>query len=317
MTEQAVQLRYDGPALAGHAMNVDHLGPALLAMMVVCREAAVVVNGGRTSVNVFVKSDFEHGCFQINFEVIQTLLDAAAPLLKEPRLATAKEILEWLGFVVGDAVTVGGLIAYLRKRRARKIESVRNVDSNNVELRFEGDSNTVVINHNVYHMSENAKIIKGIKRIVSPTELDGVDVVEFSEGPDSGKREVITKEEARYILDTDLPESGIEPQIIEARLRIYSPVFDVSAEKWRFKFGRQTITADISGTSIAADAFARGHINIGDSWKVRLEIVERRTQAGNFVNDYRVLEVVGFDPGPMQEAMELLPPRPTSGDEPA
>ncbi len=311
MSEQAVQLTYDGPALTGHTMNVEQLAPAMLAMATVCQEATALVNQDKTSVNVFVKSDFEHGCFEINFEVVQTVLDAVAPLIQDPRVATAKEILEWLGFLVGPPAASIGLIAYLRKRRARNVQSAQPADQNNVEVRFEGDSNTVIINNHVYQMSDNAKIVNGIKQIVRPTELEGIDSVEFSESADSKEREVVSKKDARYILDTELPEEGIEPQIIEARLRIYSPVFDSAAGKWRFRFGRQTITADISETSMAENVLARGRINVGDSWKVQLEITERKTPTGNFVNDYKILRVLDFNEGAEQGRLPLDPPEGT------
>ena len=87
-----------------------------------------------------------------------------------------------------------------------------------------------------------------------------------------------------------------DPQVVTAHLRVYSPVFDANAEKWRFSYGDQRIYADISETSIAEDALARGGAFTYDIYKVRMSITEYLTPNGNFRNEYKILEVLEYDP---------------------
>ncbi len=66
LSSQAFQVAYDGED-GGHSMDVEQLGPALQAFGKLIREANAQLNGKKATVRVFVVSDFEHRCFNINF----------------------------------------------------------------------------------------------------------------------------------------------------------------------------------------------------------------------------------------------------------
>ena len=73
-------------------------------------------------------------------------------------------------------------------------------------------------------MSESPKIIKALKQVVNPAAEDGVNSVEFRETPGTADQRIfITKEDAQTILATEPETVEIEPQIIEARLRMMHP----------------------------------------------------------------------------------------------
>jgi hypothetical protein len=48
-------------------------------------------------IRVLVTSDFEHKCFNINFEVVQNILQQISTLLKSEDLKNARDILAALG----------------------------------------------------------------------------------------------------------------------------------------------------------------------------------------------------------------------------
>ena len=75
------QVAYEGPG-DGHAMDVQSLAPALLGFSDIIREANAALNGGRAAVNLRVVSDFEHKCFNINFDLIMTFYDQVKAYLK-------------------------------------------------------------------------------------------------------------------------------------------------------------------------------------------------------------------------------------------
>jgi hypothetical protein len=104
MSRQSFQVAYDGDSDT-HSMDVQGLAPALLAFGRLVREANSELNGRRATVKVLVKSDFEHKCFNINFEVIQNILDMIAGLLQSEEIKTARQILIDLGIIGGG----GGL----------------------------------------------------------------------------------------------------------------------------------------------------------------------------------------------------------------
>ncbi len=69
MSSEEFAIAYDGPALASHTMDVQTLGPALVAIGHLCEEANRVINGSDfAAATVRVKSTGE-GCFDIALEM--------------------------------------------------------------------------------------------------------------------------------------------------------------------------------------------------------------------------------------------------------
>ena len=148
-------------------------------------------------------------------------------------------------------------------------------------------------------LSTNQKILTAAKKIIDPTQSAGVDYVEFRDNGEPISR--INKDEAREIMEgIELERGGIPPQVIQARLTTHRPALDTSTRKWSFWHGERSISVDISETSIAKNALARGFVSPGDTYLVDLEITERLTSAGNYVNEYKALNVLDFRAGMVQ-----------------
>ncbi len=113
MSSDQIRLRYDGPALANHSIDVDDLAPALLALGDLCKLTNKKFNGDRTSVKVVVNADLEQNCFELYLELLQTLTEQAKSIIKDDDIASAKEILEWLGIIAAGPL---GLFAVLKIR---------------------------------------------------------------------------------------------------------------------------------------------------------------------------------------------------------
>lgn len=73
MSRKEFSVAYSGKAREeDHSIDVESLAPALLAFGKLIREANSEANGKSATSKVFVISDFEHKCFNINFEVVLT-----------------------------------------------------------------------------------------------------------------------------------------------------------------------------------------------------------------------------------------------------
>ena len=70
-------IRYDGPALTEHEIDVQELAPALLALADMIQLANRKFNGDATSMRVTVKADIEQRCFQLHIHIFQSLLQHA------------------------------------------------------------------------------------------------------------------------------------------------------------------------------------------------------------------------------------------------
>jgi hypothetical protein len=169
VSKHEFSIAYDGEALADagdHSIDVQTLAPALLAIGRLIREANTEFNGKRSTAKVLVLSDFEHKCFNINFEVVLGLYEQIKNLLSVEHVKTAKEVLEWLG-LLGFPVSVTGVLSYLGYlkwkdgRKVAEVTPLRDADrAGFVEVRVEGDGNAVHVHNHVYKLSENARALR-------------------------------------------------------------------------------------------------------------------------------------------------------------
>ncbi len=181
-------IAYDGAELVEdvHSIDVQSLAPALLAFGKLIREANAQFNGKKSTAKVLVVSDFEHKCFNINFEVVVGVYEQIKTLLGSESVETAKKILEWLGLLgVGSGGTIG-FLQYLKWKNGRKVieaKAISDVDrSGLVEVRVEGDHNSIQVHNNVYQLSENPKALRATRDAFLPLGQDGFDTIKVREG---------------------------------------------------------------------------------------------------------------------------------------
>lgn len=311
MTSRVVfQVAYDGEALRDHYMDVHQLAPALLAFGDLVKAANRELNGDKVKVNLLVSSDFEHRCFNIDFEIVQTMYDTVKSFLKDDSVQTAKDIAEWLG-ILGGAPAVA-LIGYLRYRRGRQIESATTIeqgdDTGKVAIRFQGDGNTINVHQHVYRLGESSPVRQAMVKVLAPLDDPGIDSVEFRENDMPVVR--VADEDADAIRQSCEVggDDAIDPQVVQARLTLYAAVFDPAAKKWKFRYAGNVIDVDISETSIATDAIKRGGVYLSDVYRVDLEITEEKTRSGAFTNRYKIKRVHSFNPGPRQTSLPFDEP---------
>lgn len=302
MSAATVTVRYDGPILANHRMDITDLAPALLGLSEICRIANHKFNGDKASVQVLIGTDAEHRCFQLDLHVVQTVWDTTKSLLTNSDVGSAKELLEWIGLIGGGTTGAIGLFKLLKWLSGRRINSTvleahdgRDV----VRISIEGDNNNVVFVHpQALELLRDEKVLASLKKVIEPLTREGYDKLEFEN--DGEIADTIGKEEALAI--SALTPSEIEstetdqPQTITAWISVYSPVYDPKAPLWRFKFGDAHEYMDISETDIARLAMKRGGAMIDDAYKVRLEIVQEHKPSGTIVNHYKIKKVLEFKP---------------------
>lgn len=310
VSRHAFSVAYNGDGREdNHSIEVEALAPALIAFGKLIREANTEINGKKAIANVKVVSDFEHKCFQINFELALSFFEQVKILIGADDVVAAKTILEWLGLISTGTVGTLSYLGYLKWKRGRAASDIRVSDqdgSGNITVTIAGDKNPVVVNHHVYRLSTNPKALKATRDAFLPVGRDGFDRLEIHE--DSHVVDVIDSNEIRDILSsctTGVVEADedIEPDVsvTPAWLSVYSPVYDSEAKNWEFRYGNEIIEVDITSTGIAADTVARGVAPMNDSYQVRLEVTTTPVKEGSRAKPrrtYKILEVVTFIPAP-------------------
>jgi hypothetical protein len=292
-------------------MDVDALAPALAGYGKLIRESNALLNGDRTKVKILVASDFEHKCFQINFELVQTIIHHLRDLLHHDNIQTAADLLKTI-WVVRAAGT--SLFDFLKKKDGRKIESVeRPPNSSNVIVKFEGDGNRVNVTNNVFVLAENKKVLEAVEGALTPVEQREASRLEFREDDQPAAdfdREAIKSIIKSCAAGPDPVVAEVEKQkskTVTATLYVYSPAFDKKAPNWRFRYRSKPIYAEIYKTSIAQDAIKRGGSFTNDRYRVRMDVTEPESNEGT--PHYKIQEVLDFTPADQQSALPLNKPR--------
>lgn len=220
----------------------------------------------------------------------------------------AKEILEWLDLLkVGGlgGVSTLGFLQFLKWRKGRRIAS-RNILSDSsasgiVQVSVEGDGNTVNVTPQTLNLAGNPRALAAVRDALSPVGADGFDRLEVRDGDEIvAGIDLSETDDIISSCNAGIEEAqNLEPDIEEttAWLTVYSPVYDASADRWRFRLGREVIYADISETEIASDSLRRGGAPADDTYQVRLEVTIGRTPDGKRKKPtYRILKVLRFLP---------------------
>lgn len=298
MSEANLQLKFDGPELKGHAMDVCLLGPSLLAFGELCTEANNVLNGNRAKVRVLVKADIKANCVTIDLHLVQTIWHQVQGLIANTNVVTAKEILEWIGIFSGGTAAGWKLIQYLRLKKDHKektIEIRQEANGNVVIVQIEGNNNSITLPESVYKLSKNVKVVESVKTLVEPVSAEtGIDEVTFIHNK---KEELKIDKEFAGDLQKAYADDESEPQFFTAHIVTYGPILDPKSKHWKFKLNNKVENLDISETTIAKEALARGGIAVGDTYKVKIEMVEKKTKQGAYKSEFKVKEVIEFTPG--------------------
>jgi hypothetical protein len=318
VSRQAFQVAYYGGDPNDHVMDVEALAPALLAFGQLIREANAQINGDRAKVKVLVTSDFEHKCFNINFEVIQNIIEAIKSLFQGDKIQSAEKFLEALG-IIGGAATIS-LFAFLKIKNGRRVTNVQrtqDTDSSGdviVNINVEGDNNTIHVPNQVLKLSENKKILQTLNETLGPIESGNAERIEFRQA--DRPMASYDRDDTRAIVRScdagpgdlvALDVAAPKPDIVTASLYVYSPVFDNKARSWRFNYKRKHIYADISETSIARDAMKRGGSFTNDRYRVRMEVTPPDADGGE--PHFKILQVLDFTEAQQQAALPLPKPK--------
>lgn len=305
------QVAYVGDDDSDHSMDVEALAPALLAFGKLIRAANAELNQDRARMKVLVNSEFEHKCFLINFETLQTILDQVKDFLNDEGVKKAGDVLQKIG-VLGGTVA-GGVFGYLKWRNGRKVESVQEAKDSPGALiiKLEGSGHTLQIGKDVFRLAQNPSVLEAVEGTLAPIKNHNqAHAIEFLQ--DDKPVSVYEEQDVQAIIASCEDPGGLDPveedeeqtpKIVTAVLYSHGPVFDTKAPNWRFIYKRKPIYADIKGTNIAKDAVKRGAAFMNDRYKVRMEITPAATDDGT--PHYKIIEVLEFTQGEQQINMAL------------
>jgi hypothetical protein len=317
MTDMARQvrtiIRYDGPALIDHEMDVQDLAPALLALADIVQIANRKFNGEAAHIKVLVDANVEQKCFQISISLVQSFLDQAATLLGSKDYTTAKEIGGIIGIAASSGVSLFKLYKWLADNKASAAGITINADSasGTTTIAINGSGNTVIVGKQTAELAIDPEVTKRIKSVLRPLEREGYTDLAFLQGDDQLVH--FDKAEAESVIalpGLDSVDKGtVNVSSIKGAVRIKSPQYEGSA-KWSLMWNGRAIDAEMVGK--AADwvkDFQENKVSAPPHTILIVTMTEevKLDDKGNAVGkaSYAVHEVHGVMPPPKQLGLAI------------
>lgn len=301
MSKADFHILYDGPALATNEMNVHDLAPALLALGDLIEAANETLNGPKkTKVSLNVKASFKTGCFGIELDVVQTILQQFGSLFSAAQAVTAQDLLRWLGFAWdnGDKVLVygGGLLGLMRHLRGRKIEQATVMDSGLVKIIIDGEA--VLVEAEIIALYRNAQLRKALSDVLRPLDQPGIDEFAITDRPQSTRFVTVSKDERDYFQAPDSIVEELPPTEVETTLQLVSVSFRQD-NKWRFSEGDYPFYATIRDESFLRQVQMGESFSGGDRLKVRM-LKKQKIVDGTMRVEHEIIEVLNHAKGAAQ-----------------
>ena len=251
-------IRYDGPALAQHEIDVQELAPALLALAEMVQLANRKFNGDATTMSVNVRADVEQRCFQLHIHIFQTLLQHAQQIFGTSEYKTAKEIAEDLDLLFPEGGLFGGVFLIWKLFAKRHTEGASHTSlvteqhgGQTTIINVNGDGNSLTVSNTAWQLATDPDMAELGKRVLKPLEQPGYDTLTFHERPRGKPVVQLTKEEATAFIETPsmLPTQELDASD-ESHSKIRTIVFvktqrNEGRAQWELKWAARAEMATI------------------------------------------------------------------------
>lgn len=302
-------IRYDGPALAGHEMDVQDLAPALLALADLCKAANEIFNGDQASVRVLVRADIPQKCFQFEIQIIQTLYEQLTTLVSTDGVRSAKELLEWIGIIGGaGGGTLFALYKFMfgKKSKDQTVLETRAADGS-VTIQIVGDGNSITVPPEVYRLASDQRVLDAAKKVLAPLEQEGYETLEFQS--QDTVIQSFNREEAARIIEASGPPIVTKTEReqvskITTTVRVKKPVWEGNS-KWTIVYKR-AVDAKIADEAWLDD-YQRGRVVFQPGSRLIVNLEERVPTDEDGLESgpatYTILKVIGIEKPPDQGSL--------------
>ncbi|MDI9333096.1 MAG: hypothetical protein QM533_01840 [Cytophagales bacterium] len=265
-------IKYDGPALANHQMDLRELAPALIALSNLLEEANKTAFADASEVRVHVQGNFKGGSFGVDLIAIQGITQQIVSIFSGAEAtATANlfAILSGLGLL-----GAGGLIGVIKWLKGRKPSMIRTEGDKAIfELRLSESIETFETDLVTGKLYQNRIVRQALAKVLRPLEREGVDI--FATGRD-GKTEVVVEKADVASFEMAASEADVVSDTLSSGvlLQIESPVFK-DDNKWRFSDGAASFFAEVADkqflkrVNAGEERFGKGDVLLVDLRRIQ------------------------------------------------
>lgn len=296
-----MQIRFDGKALEEHCMDIALLGPSLTALGQLVSDSNRFINGDNVRVRVKLFADLKANCVTLELLVQwETIYDHLKGIITNSHVSNAKELLEWIGLIGVSSLSVVKTIKWLLERKQNNQVVIVKRNGDKIILSIKGTSEEIELQQEMYNAALAQTIQEEVRDTLRPLLAEGVERMTFihKKSENSFQAEDAREFGDATCIDLD-PEA--EEQEITGHIVIYSPVFDAGSKHWKFKWNDRVESIDVSKTTIPETILSRGKVVVGDAFKVKLSVSEKKTKKG-YRQKFRIKDVISFVPTTIEQA---------------
>jgi hypothetical protein len=289
---------YDGEGLAESSIDAKDLAPALLALAEVVDEAQPLVPELDARLSLRVRSNFEHGSFEVHLELAK-LYQQIVGLFSGQDATAFANLFQILG--IAGLTGVLGLFQLIKRAKGRKTTSVTIERSERVKITFEGDAEPVEVDQRTWKLFQNLRVRKAIEQVIAPLYRKGIESFEIKH---RGRQTLkVAEDEAQYF-KAPTEHEGETITETETRVSIVAPNFQ-QGNKWRVSDGSRNIFVSIEDPDFVGDVQAgREAFRKGDILNVTLQ-TRQWVEGTDLKADYAIIKVLGHERAPRN--LPLLP----------
>ncbi|QOJ36144.1 MAG: hypothetical protein HRU82_14880 [Nitrospira sp.] len=286
MSTAQIEIAYVGDAVEAGIMEIGDLAPALLSFEALFKEANFILNADRAYVTVIVRSDFKKGSFGIYLELVQHVVGQILSVAGD--LKQAAEIAQLLGLFGGD-----GLLKFLKWLKGRTPSTVTKLENGTVKVDLSGSTisnSTIIIKPDVYALYSAYGVRRHFNGVVKPLQRQGIERLEMRKGKETV--ESISKEESS-LLATPTPTENIVHEGDHVAVFQVVRVSFKERYKWTLSDGERNFNVAVHDDDFVKKV-EEGQLSFrkGDSLKVHVQTVSRRTDHKGIVTEYKILKVI-------------------------
>lgn len=267
-------IKYDGPALASHQMDVRELAPALMALSALLEEANREIYPDGNEVRVQVKGSFKGGSFGVDLIALQSIKEQIVSLLTGPEASAVSNLFGILGGVGLVGGGYAGLIQLIKWLNGRKPTSVIQVDDHLVvEAALFERTESIEVSPVAGKLYKSQVVRQSLAKMLKPLEREGIDV--FAAGRDGQSETVIEKDDLVAFTDAaQQADVASDNTVSRVLLQVESAVFK-DGNKWRVSNGSAAFHAAMDDTDFMAridaglERFGKGDVLVVDLRQVQ------------------------------------------------
>lgn len=267
-------IKYDGPALASHQMDVRELAPALMALSSLLEEANREIYPDGNEVRVQVKGSFKGGSFGVDLIALQSIKEQLVSLLTGPEASAVSNLFGILGGVGLVGSSYAGLIQLIKWLNGRRPTSVTQMDDHLVvEAALFERTESIEVSLVAGKLYKSRVVRQSLAKVLKPLERDGIDV--FAAGRNGESETVVEKDDLVAFTDA-AQEADVASDSTMSRVlvQVESVVFK-DGNKWRVSNGSATFYATMDDTAFidridaGLERFGKGDVLIVDLRQVQ------------------------------------------------